>query len=134
MCSSLVSGGLFVLPHCDRLSVPATRRACREAVARIVSAGYLALFQAISDTGNGYTDVRAILLHTPEQVNTLLELRSPATPVAAASPALALRVQTSPLAATTTTLADGALASMPSSTVARPQPLQLTPSVSTPKT
>jgi len=78
----LVSGDLFVMPHCDRLSMPATRRACREAVARVVSSGYMSLCQAISDPSNGYTDVRAILTYSPEQVNTLLELRGPVTPSA----------------------------------------------------
>lgn len=59
------------------------RRATRKAFAVLVSQGYRSLYQAVLDPPAGYdrATLARVLVHTPQQVDTLLEIATPfATP------------------------------------------------------
>lgn len=52
---------------------PKLRTRVRLAVSRQISAEYERLYNAVHDPQNGYINVDAIMLHTPQQIKTLLD-------------------------------------------------------------
>lgn len=52
---------------------PKLRTRVRLAVSRQISAEYERLYNVVHDPQNGYINVDAIMLHTPQQIKTLLD-------------------------------------------------------------
>mmetsp|Transcript_32539 Transcript_32539/g.52727 ORF Transcript_32539/g.52727 Transcript_32539/m.52727 type:complete len:649 (-) Transcript_32539:193-2139(-) len=72
--ASLFALGSLVIPQCDRIVDQKLRNTARQGVAQSVAATHSALYSAIMDPKNGYQDPASILLHTPDQVRTLLNV------------------------------------------------------------
>ena len=79
--AALFSIGSFLVPQADRLLQSSLRRSCREAVALAISQSYTQLYDTLrrEDEDLGYSpQVKALLQHTPEHIDLVLELQSPA--------------------------------------------------------
>ena len=68
---------LSALPHCDRILNSLVRRTARQTIAVHVCTYYKAFYSAVTDAvGGGYVpgELASVLVHTPDSVNTLLEV------------------------------------------------------------
>ena len=54
------------------------RRRALQRTAQTVAATHRHIHQVVSRQGSGYTDLSTILLHTPDEVDTLLDVAAPA--------------------------------------------------------
>jgi hypothetical protein len=74
--NSMYSLGAFVMPQSDRIIHAHIRKACRQAITRLVASYYNTLYTAVHDPASGFAtpSIAAMFVHTPEHLNTLLEL------------------------------------------------------------
>ena len=52
---------------------PKLRNRVKLAASRLISSEYERLYTAVHDPQNGYINVESIMLHTPQQIKTLLD-------------------------------------------------------------
>lgn len=72
--ASAGSAGASLMPNCDRVADSTLRLLAARRVSRNVSLAHRSLYEAISDARNGYVNAEPrIVLHTPAQVDTLLD-------------------------------------------------------------
>ena len=71
MYSSLFS---LAMPQFDRLQSPRLRMQARRSMALALSQAHKTLYDAIMRPGAGYDGPMAIVVHTPAQVRTLLDV------------------------------------------------------------
>ena len=64
--------GGALLPHSDRIGSVALRQQVTHAIARTVAATHRHIHEVVSRPGSGYDSVGTILLHSPDEVDTLL--------------------------------------------------------------
>ena len=70
-------GGGELLPHAHRLATPRLRAAASRRAAQMLAATHRRMHQLISRPESGYADGgSAILLHTPEEVDSLLDVQT----------------------------------------------------------
>lgn len=73
--SSLFAVGAFVIPQCDRILNSKTRQITREGIATSISKIYRDMYQTISDPKEGYDSNFINTLHSPNQIDTLLNIK-----------------------------------------------------------
>ena len=71
------SGGALV-ERAELVASLALRRRALQRTAQTVAATHRHIHQVVSRQGSGYTDLSTILLHTPDEVDTLLDVAAPA--------------------------------------------------------
>lgn len=72
-----IAMSLPALPHCDRILNANLRRATRDSISQRVSASYRYVYGSLVDpVGGGYppNELAAVLVHTPAQIDTLLNV------------------------------------------------------------
>ena len=75
--SDLFKRGDDLLPRGDLIDAPGVRRAAATLAARTVASTHRHVHVLLQRDGSGYTDpCRTILVHTPEEVDTLLGVSS----------------------------------------------------------
>jgi hypothetical protein len=70
------SGGALV-ERAELVASLALRRRALQRTAQTVAATHRHIHQVVSRQGSGYTDLSTILLHTPDEVDTLLDVAAP---------------------------------------------------------
>ena len=70
--SLLFRQGDALLPHADAIASPTLRRQAVALTARAVSETHAHIHELVSRPTSGYQEAHAILLHTPEEIETLL--------------------------------------------------------------
>lgn len=70
----LLAGTEGAVPEFEQIQVPQLRSESCGRVARALADAYEVVYNAVSDSSNGYTDSKSMLRHTPEQMKTILGL------------------------------------------------------------
>jgi hypothetical protein len=71
---TVFSFGGFVLPQCDRIFNPKLRLGIKNSVAKLVSREYALLYRAVHDPAQGYSSPATLMPHTPQQIDTVLDV------------------------------------------------------------